>query len=103
MPLSDHEQKILQSLEKDLSIQFPLLEKKMKRSDTRFRPSFIVGTGILCTVVGLAFVIIGLGIGSVLLSVIAFVVMGAGSYFASRSVALARLRRHLQHAQPPPA
>ncbi|MFJ6416051.1 DUF3040 domain-containing protein [Paeniglutamicibacter sp. NPDC091659] len=103
MPLSDYEQKVLRSLEKDLSTQFPLLEQKMKRSDARFSPRFIVGAGALCAVVALVFVIVGLYIGSVLLSILAFVAMGAGSYFASRASTLARLRRQVQHVQPPSA
>lgn len=86
MQLSAYEQKILQSLEEDLSTRYPVLERRLKSFANRPGRLWMAGVVLLCLVPGLGLMFLGLCIGSTWVSVLAFIVLNGGGYLASMIV-----------------
>lgn len=86
MPLSEHEQKLLEQLEQQLNADDPRFASSMAADEarpvTRFSLRNVV-LGILVVLVGLGIIIAGVSTKLILLGVLGFVVAAAGVYFAT--------------------
>lgn len=88
MPLSEHEQKLLEQLEQQLNDEDPAFaqsmdsEGKSARSGEGLSVRHLV-LGIVVAVVGLAGVLLGVATKLVIVGVVGFVVMGLGVYLAT--------------------
>ena len=81
MPLSDHEQKLLDEIEQALYRDDPKFAASVRSARTRSRTRRAVVLGTLGIVVGLALVLVGLVVQIIALSVVGFVlVVGACGY-----------------------
>ena len=89
MPLSEHEQKLLDQLEQQLNAEDPHFAQSMHSettSSTRDRGGISVRylvLGIVIAVVGLVGVLAGVASKQVVVGVVGFVVMGLGVYVAT--------------------
>src|SRR6478735_9027694 len=84
MPLSEHEQKLLEQLEKQLHEDDPKFASSMGSVPGRSWSTRHLVIGVLATLAGVLLLFVG---------VIGFVVMGAGVYFATmRSSAVGKAR-----------
>ena len=80
VPLSEYEQRVLNELEQQLASQDPALGAKMTSPPGPRRGRVAVGLAI--GLVGLAALIIGMVIGQMWVSMLGFVLMFAGAYWA---------------------
>ena len=93
MPLSEHEQKLLEQLEKQLHEDDPKFANSMGSDPSRTWSTRHVVIGVLGTIAGVLLLLVGITINVIALGVLGFVVMGAGVYFATlRSSAVAKAR-----------
>ncbi|WP_269928280.1 DUF3040 domain-containing protein [Kocuria massiliensis] len=89
MPLSEHEQKLLDQLEQQLNAEDPTFVHSMdseSSSSPRNRSGLSVRhlvLGIVIAVLGLAGVLVGVASKLIIVGVLGFVIMGLGVYIAS--------------------
>jgi Flp pilus assembly protein TadB len=83
MPLSEHEQKLLEQLEKQLHEDDPKFANSMGSDPGRSWSTRHVVIGVLCALAGIFLLLVGVTIQNIFVGVLGFVVMGAGVYFAT--------------------
>ena len=93
MPLSEHEQKLLEQLEKQLHEDDPKFANSMGSDPGRTWSTRHVVIGVLCALAGIFLLLVGVTLQNIFVGVLGFVVMGAGVYFATmRSSAPRKVR-----------
>ena len=93
MPLSEHEQKLLEQLEKQLHEDDPKFASSMGSDPGRSWSTRHVIIGVLAALAGIGLLLAGVSMQSIVVGVLGFVLMGAGVYFATmRSSAPGRSR-----------
>ncbi|MGY2747189.1 DUF3040 domain-containing protein [Arthrobacter sp. UYCu723] len=83
MPLSEHEQKLLEQLEKQLHEDDPKFASSMDSDHGRSWSTRHLVIGVLATLAGIMLLLFGVTVQNILVGVLGFVVMGAGVYFAT--------------------
>ena len=83
MPLSEHEQKLLEQLEKQLHEDDPKFASSMGSDPGRSWSTRHVIIGVLAGLAGIGLLLAGVGIQSIVVGVLGFVLMSAGVYFAT--------------------
>ncbi|MCU1436695.1 MAG: hypothetical protein JWR71_3420 [Pseudarthrobacter sp.] len=83
MPLSEHEQKLLEQLEKQLHEDDPKFANSMGSDPGRTWSTRHVVIGVLCALAGIALLLVGVTTQIIIVGVLGFVVMGGGVYFAT--------------------
>ncbi|NUP57946.1 MAG: DUF3040 domain-containing protein [Pseudarthrobacter sp.] len=83
MPLSEHEQKLLEQLEKQLHEDDPKFANSMGSDPGRSWSTRHVVIGVLCALAGVFLLLIGVTLQNIFVGVLGFVVMGGGVYFAT--------------------
>ncbi|MFP3579494.1 DUF3040 domain-containing protein [Arthrobacter sp. fls2-241-R2A-200] len=83
MPLSEHEQKLLEQLEKQLHEDDPKFANTMGSDPIRSWSTRHVIIGILGAIAGILLLLFGVTVQAIPVGVLGFVVMGAGVYFAT--------------------
>jgi Flp pilus assembly protein TadB len=83
MPLSEHEQKLLEQLEKQLHEDDPKFASSMGSVPGRSWSTRHLVIGVLATLAGVLLLLVGVSMQNVFVGVLGFVVMGAGVYFAT--------------------
>jgi hypothetical protein len=83
MPLSEHEQKLLEQLEKQLHEDDPKFANSMGSDPGRSWSTRHVVIGVLCALAGVFLLLVGVTLQSILVGVLGFIVMGGGVYFAT--------------------
>lgn len=79
MPLSEHEQRLLEQMEQALYAEDPKFATTMRGQDARSRQRRKLAVGTLAVVVGLALVVVGVARSTVWVAGVGFVVMLAGA------------------------
>ncbi len=93
MPLSEHEQKLLEQLEKQLNEDDPKFASSMGSDPGRSWSTRHLVIGVLAGLAGIGLLLAGVWMQIILVGVLGFVVMGAGVYFATmRSSTIGRSR-----------
>ena len=103
MPLSEHEQKLLEQLEKQLHEDDPSLQAPWARIPGRSWSTRHIVMGVLATLAGVLLLLVGVSLQIIFVGVLGFVVMGAGVYFAtmrSSAVGKAKASRRQARAKP---
>src|SRR5215207_9033163 len=91
MPLSEHEQKLLEQLEKQLHEDDPKFASSMGSDPGRSWSTRHVVIGVLCALAGVFLLLVGVTLQNIFVGVLGFIVMGGGVYFATmRSSAAAK-------------
>jgi hypothetical protein len=83
MPLSEHEQKLLEQLEKQLHEDDPKFANSMGSDPGRSWSTRHVVIGVLGALAGIFLLLVGVTIQNIFVGVLGFVVMGGGVYFAT--------------------
>ncbi|MDQ0756805.1 DUF3040 domain-containing protein [Arthrobacter sp. B3I4] len=83
MPLSEHEQKLLEQLEKQLHEDDPKFASSMGSDPGRSWSTRHLVIGVLGTLAGVLLLLLGVSLQSIIVGVLGFVVMGGGVYFAT--------------------
>jgi len=83
MPLSEHEQKLLEQLEKQLHEDDPKFANTMGSDPIRSWSTRHVIIGVLGAIAGILLLLVGVSLQAIPIGVLGFVVMGAGVYFAT--------------------
>jgi hypothetical protein len=83
MPLSEHEQKLLEQLEKQLHEDDPKFASSMGSDPGRSWSTRHVVIGVLGTLAGVLLLLVGVSLQNILVGVLGFIIMGAGVYFAT--------------------
>jgi hypothetical protein len=83
MPLSEHEQKLLEQLEKQLHEDDPKFASSMGSDPGRSWSTRHLVIGVLATLAGVLLLLVGVTMQSIPVGVLGFIVMGAGVYFAT--------------------
>ncbi|WP_159707695.1 DUF3040 domain-containing protein [Arthrobacter sp. 18067] len=83
MPLSEHEQKLLEQLEKQLHEDDPKFANTMGSDPIRSWSTRHVIIGVLGAIAGILLLLVGVSMQAIPVGVLGFVVMGAGVYFAT--------------------
>jgi Flp pilus assembly protein TadB len=83
MPLSEHEQKLLEQLEKQLHEDDPKFANSMGSDPGRSWSTRHIVIGVLATLAGVLLLLVGVSLQSIFVGVLGFIVMGAGVYFAT--------------------
>jgi hypothetical protein len=83
MPLSEHEQKLLEQLEKQLHEDDPKFANTMGSDPIRSWSTRHVIIGVLGAIAGILLLLVGVSLQAIPVGVLGFVVMGAGVYFAT--------------------
>ncbi|MEO8283468.1 MAG: DUF3040 domain-containing protein [Pseudarthrobacter sp.] len=83
MPLSEHEQKLLEQLEKQLHEDDPKFANSMGSDPGRTWSTRHLVIGVLCALAGIALLLVGVTTQIIIVGVLGFVVMGGGVYFAT--------------------
>lgn len=83
MPLSEHEQKLLEQLEKQLHEDDPKFANSMGSDPIRSWSTRHIVIGVLGTIAGILLLLVGVSLQNIFLGVLGFIVMGAGVYFAT--------------------
>ncbi|MDQ0672487.1 MULTISPECIES: DUF3040 domain-containing protein [Micrococcaceae] len=83
MPLSEHEQKLLEQLEKQLHEDDPKFANSMGSDPGRSWSTRHVVIGVLGALAGVFLLLVGVTLQSIFVGVLGFVVMGGGVYFAT--------------------
>ncbi len=93
MPLSEHEQKLLEQLEKQLNEDDPKFASSMGSVPGRSWSTRHLVIGVLATLAGVLLLLVGVSMQNIFVGVLGFVVMGAGVYFATmRSSAVGKAK-----------
>lgn len=82
MPLSEHEQRLLDQMEQALKVEDPKFASHMVAHPSRSRLRRRIAIGVCGVIVGLALVIVGMTIAQIWLGVVGFAVMVAGGAYA---------------------
>ncbi|WP_347110706.1 DUF3040 domain-containing protein [Paenarthrobacter sp. S56] len=94
MPLSEHEQKLLEQLEKQLHEDDPKFANTMGSDPIRSWSTRHVIIGVLGAIAGVLLLLVGVSMQQIFVGVVGFVVMGAGVYFATlRGAAFGKTRK----------
>jgi Flp pilus assembly protein TadB len=83
MPLSEHEQKLLEQLEKQLHEDDPKFASSMGSDPGRSWSTRHLVIGVLATLAGVLLLLVGVTVNIIAVGVLGFVVMGAGVYYAT--------------------
>ncbi|MCB5275259.1 hypothetical protein BJG92_02807 [Arthrobacter sp. SO5] len=83
MPLSEHEQKLLEQLEKQLHEDDPKFASSMGSDPGRSWSTRHLVIGVLATLAGVLLLLVGVTLQNIFVGVLGFVVMGAGVYYAT--------------------
>jgi len=83
MPLSEHEQKLLEQLEKQLHEDDPKFASSMGSDPGRSWSTRHLVIGVLGALAGILLLLLGVSLQSIIVGVLGFIVMGAGVYFAT--------------------
>ncbi|OMH33213.1 DUF3040 domain-containing protein [Tersicoccus sp. Bi-70] len=83
MPLSEHEQRLLEQLEQQLHNEDPKLASTLGSGTTRSLAARHIVLGSLVAVVGILVLLFGISSQIIVLGVLGFLIMGAGIYWAS--------------------
>jgi hypothetical protein len=83
MPLSEHEQRLLEQLEQQLHADDPKFASSMESASARAFSTRRLVIGALVTIVGILVLLFGVSNQIIALGVAGFVVMGAGVYYAT--------------------
>ncbi|MEE2522773.1 DUF3040 domain-containing protein [Pseudarthrobacter sp. J75] len=83
MPLSEHEQKLLEQLEKQLHEDDPKFASSMGSDPARTWSTRHIIMGVFCALAGILLLLVGVTLQNIFVGVLGFVVMGAGVYFAT--------------------
>lgn len=83
MPLSEHEQKLLEEMERQLFADDPRLARTFHRSTRPRRDRRRITLGILAILVGLVLLVLAVALPMIWLGVAAFVLMVAGGVWAA--------------------
>lgn len=83
MPLSEHEQKLLEQLEKQLHEDDPKFAHSMGSDPGRTWSTRHLVIGVLAALAGIALLLVGVTTQIIIVGVLGFVVMGGGVYFAT--------------------
>ena len=93
MPLSEHEQKLLEQLEKQLHEDDPKFASSMGSDPGRSWSTRHLVIGVLATLAGVMLLLVGVTVQNIFVGVLGFIVMGAGVYFATmRSSAVGKAK-----------
>ena len=82
VPLSEHEQRLLEQMEQQLSVEDPKFASAMRGSAARVKARRRMILGALGVLVGLGLVLLGVAQGVVLIGIAGFAVMVAGAWLA---------------------
>lgn len=83
MPLSEHEQRLLEQLEQQLHNEDPKLASTLGSGTNRSLAARHVVLGSLVAVIGVLVLLFGVSSQIIVLGVLGFVIMGGGIYWAS--------------------
>jgi len=83
MPLSEHEQKLLEQLEKQLHEDDPKFANSMGSDPGRSWSTRHIVIGVLCALAGIFLLLVGVTLQNIFVGVLGFIVMGGGVYFAT--------------------
>ncbi|RKO27763.1 DUF3040 domain-containing protein [Pseudarthrobacter phenanthrenivorans] len=83
MPLSEHEQKLLEQLEKQLHEDDPKFANSMGSDPGRSWSTRHVVIGVLGALAGVFLLLVGVTLQNIFVGVLGFVVMGGGVYYAT--------------------
>jgi hypothetical protein len=97
VPLSDHEQRLLDEIEQALYAEDPKFAAAVRSARTRSRTRRSVVLGILGVIAGLALVLVGLFTTVIVLSVVGFVLLVGACAFIAQT-----LRSRDRGTPPPP-
>lgn len=89
MPLSEHEQKLLEQLEQQLHADDPKFANSMGSDSIRSLSTRHIVIGVLTTIAGILVLLVGVSMQQILLGVLGFLMMGGGVYFATTRRAVA--------------
>jgi hypothetical protein len=82
VPLSEHEQRLLEQMEQQLSVEDPKFASAMRGSVARAKARRRIILGALGVLVGLALVLLGVAQGIIVVGIVGFAVMVAGAWLA---------------------
>jgi hypothetical protein len=82
VPLSEHEQRLLEQMEQQLSVEDPKFASAMRGSAARVKARRRMILGALAVILGLGLVLLGVAQGIVLIGIAGFAIMVAGAWFA---------------------
>ncbi|MBW4094614.1 MAG: DUF3040 domain-containing protein [Acidobacteria bacterium] len=83
MPLSEHEQRLLDALEQQLHADDPKFAHTLASDPARSFSTRHMIIGILISLAGILILLLGVAMANVFIGVAGFVVMGTGVYFAT--------------------
>ncbi|MDP5226212.1 MULTISPECIES: DUF3040 domain-containing protein [Arthrobacter] len=83
MPLSEHEQRLLEQLERQLHEDDPKFASQMEQGGARRWSTKRVLIGVFAVVAGILVLLLGVTLNNIPLGVLGFLAMGAGVYFAT--------------------
>ena len=83
MPLSEHEQKMLEQLEKQLHDEDPKFADSMGADALRTFSTKHIVLGVLGVIVGVLVLLVGVGIQNIFVGVLGFLAMGASVYYGT--------------------
>jgi hypothetical protein len=82
VPLSEHEQRLLEQMEQQLSVEDPKFASAMRGSVARAKARRRIILGSLGVIVGLGLVLLGVSQGIVVVGIVGFALMVAGAWLA---------------------
>ncbi|MHA7304593.1 DUF3040 domain-containing protein [Arthrobacter sp. TMN-49] len=82
MPLSEHEQRLLDQLEQQLHAEDPKFASVLSTAPTRAMSTRNIVMGVLVVIVGLMILLGGVATQLIVVGILGFLVMGAGVYLA---------------------
>ena len=88
MPLSEHEQKMLDEMERQLFADDPKLARAFRADDRPRHDRRRIGLGLLGVAVGLGLLVLAVALPAIWLGVLAFLIMLAGAIFAITAPAI---------------
>lgn len=83
MPLSEHEQRLLDQLEQQLHETDPKFASALGNDHARTLSTRHIIFGVLISIVGILVLLLGVGIQQIVVGVLGFLVMGVGVYVAT--------------------
>lgn len=83
MPLSEHEQKMLEQLEKQLHEEDPKFADSMGADALKTFSTKHIVLGVLGVIVGILVLLVGVSIQNIFVGVLGFLVMGASVYYGT--------------------
>lgn len=83
MPLSEHEQKMLEQLEKQLHDEDPKFADSMGADALRTFSTKHIVLGVLGVIVGILVLLVGVSIQNIFVGVLGFLLMGASVYYGT--------------------